>query len=103
MQYNHAHEKLQDALAELVSERPLRDRLERALRSHCCRLREDELPENLRPQFRKLWARVTEVDGPGGHIPATLDKMSNKEMRATAADIEALAGAVSLVLVEPAT
>ena len=101
MQNTHAHEKLQDAVAELVSERPIRDRLEHALRLHCHRLREDELPEDLRPQFRKLWARVTEVGEPRHRIAATLDKMSSKEMEAIAKEIEALAGAVALVLVKP--
>ena len=79
----YAWEKYSTAIHSLTGEGSLQDRLHGAFTSfHALRPQDFNDPE-LREQCQKIWDRLTVVksDPIKGHVPATLEQMSDGEAR----------------------
>lgn len=97
-----AWESLHLAARELASAACIKQRLKDAFSKHLKDLDAEELPRDLREQFRTLYARMTCVKPLRGEtaVCATVRKMSNDEAADCAGSIVDLLGALTPRLVE---
>ncbi len=79
---NTAWEKFQGATLSLARSGPIKDRLLEAYRNHLCDIREDELPREMRDEFRAVslsFTRERPMLRGEDAVRATVRKMSNEE------------------------
>jgi hypothetical protein len=82
MSLDNADEKLWVAVSILsASDQSLRDRLFDALFEGAMRVKVGDLPEGCRGDFQAMIDMVTAVDGPEGSFRASLNAMSDQELK----------------------
>ena len=97
MKYAYANKKFTAAVIEMAtSPKNIQERVGDAFINHFMRLETEELPEEIRLKFSKMFQRLTSCDAVGnkGTVQATIDQMSTDEGIELAMDIVYMADIV---------